>query len=1089
MAQKKTYSEQDIAVLKGLEPVQKRPGMYTRIDNPNHIIQEVIDNAQDEALAGHATSISVELQDDGSVIVEDNGRGIPTGMHPTEKKSTIEVVFTHLHAGGKFNKGEGQSYGFTGGLHGVGVSVTNALSDRLEVTVWRDGYEHTLAFEKGVLADPLKKKKLSGDDAKRTGTRVHAWPTVSYFEHPHVQANELERYLRSKAVLLGGARVSWQRPGKPAQEWSFPGGLAQYLEEQAHGGAMVEGESAAATGNDEQRWLDNGWIAPPVSFALAYDTTTEAFEKGEGFELSCGWREDGSMVRESYVNLIPTREGGRHETGLRAGLLDAFRKVGDRLGVVPKGVKIEGEDLWGGLSFVLSTKLMDPQFQNQTKDRMTSEKGHRLVLGLLRDAMELWLNDHPNHAKALLEHIVAAAVRRSKQATKTERKKTFGATVLPGKLTDCEEKDINRTELFVVEGDSAGGCQFGENKVILADDRRISFIDLVKEQAEGKRHFGYSTLDDGTVVIREFLHARLTKHNASLVKVHYDNGESDICTPDHPYRLRDGSYKKAEDLKSGESLMPLYIRDSPGRIEQGKLNINAKYRAGMRGYVQVMNNATGKWRFAHAMSDEWNQENGVYSEKFNGKIYHLHHVDFNKRNNDPRNLLRLTHQDHLELHQNYANQGIRNPEVLARSIATKKTDAFRKKQSARMQQPETRAILSEQAIAQWEDPAYKAFMTAAWKKFYDSNEDYRNKNNQTLDEAQRAYWADPANRAAQSETTRQYFELNPEARDRHSQLAIEQWADPNLREWRAKETAKQWGLPGFREARAAAMEKQYYAHTMTAMRAVYDELGRFDDDRYKATKPTKMAMKVERFVERFFDGNRTAMLEAVANYNHKVVRVEHLTERADVYDITVPGTHNYALASGVFVHNSGKQGRDKSTQAILPIRGKLLNTWEVDTHKALESETVHDIATAIGVDPHPGDPDNADLSRLRYGRIFIMADADVDGSHIQVLLLTLFQKHFPALVAKGHIWIARAPLFRVDAPAKKGEKTPRKIYALNEDELKATRKALNKEGIPDDKILVSRFKGLGEMNPEQLWETTMNPDSRRPVRIKMGEAQ
>lgn len=435
---KKKYDEQDIDVLKGLEPVQHRPGMYTRTENPNHIIQEVIDNAQDEALAGFASAITVELHDDGSISVEDNGRGIPVGKHPKEGKPVIEVVFTVLHAGGKFRKGEGQTYGFTGGLHGVGVSVTNALSDKLEVTVFREGYQHQLTFEKGAVAVPLSKKKLSKEDADKTGTRVRAWPTAKYFESSKIDINELERYLRSKAVLLKGTVVTYKRPNHEPKVWSFPDGLAQYLQEQVAGS-------------------ESEWIAPIFTTEKFYETSTESFDQGEGFELAIGWAYQGRANKESYVNLIPTRDGGRHETGMKVGLLDAFRVVGDRLGIFPKGIRIENEDVLSSMSYVLSVKLLDPQFQNQTKDKMTSEKGQRLVSGLLRDEMELWLNDHPQHAKNLLDNMVASAISRSKTGAKTERKRTVGASMLPGKLSDCELKDVKLTELFLVEGDSAGG--------------------------------------------------------------------------------------------------------------------------------------------------------------------------------------------------------------------------------------------------------------------------------------------------------------------------------------------------------------------------------------------------------------------------------------------------------------------------------------------------------------------------------------------------------------------------------------------------------------------------------------------------------
>lgn len=629
---KKKYDEQDIDVLKGLEPVQHRPGMYTRTENPNHIIQEVIDNAQDEALAGFASAITVELHDDGSISVEDNGRGIPVGKHPKEGKPVIEVVFTVLHAGGKFRKGEGQTYGFTGGLHGVGVSVTNALSDKLEVTVFREGYQHQLTFEKGAVTVPLSKKKLSKEDADKTGTRVRAWPTAKYFESSKIDINELERYLRSKAVLLKGTVVTYKRPNHEPKVWSFPDGLSQYLQEQVAG-------------------AESEWIAPIFTTEKFYETSTDSFDQGEGFELAIGWAYQGRANKESYVNLIPTREGGRHETGMKVGLLDAFRVVGERLGMFPKGIRIENEDVLSSMSYVLSVKLLDPQFQNQTKDKMTSEKGQRLVAGLLRDEMELWLNDHPQHAKNLLDGMVASAISRSKTGAKTERKRTVGAAMLPGKLSDCQSKDVKSTELFLVEGDSAGG--------------------------------------------------------------------------------------------------------------------------------------------------------------------------------------------------------------------------------------------------------------------------------------------------------------------------------------------------------------------------------------------------------------------------------------------------------------SSKEGRDRVNQAILPLRGKILNTWDVEAHVAMASEMISNIATAVGVDPHTRqNMASADLSKLRYGKVFIMADADVDGQHIQVLLLTLFLRHFPALLANGHIWIAQPPLYRVDAPAKKGSKSgPRKMYALDEEELNEVTAMLDKEGIRKKEgdmtsgYSITRFKGLGEMNAEQLGETTMNAENRHAIKIVLNDAE
>lgn len=612
------YSESDITVLEGLEPVQMRPGMYTNTESPNHIIQEVIDNSQDEALANFSKHIHVEVYEDGSISVEDDGRGIPVGIHAKEKKSVIELVFTKLHAGGKFNKGKDNAYSFSGGLHGVGVSVTNALTTRLEVTVWREGYEHTITFAHGAVIIPLAKSKLSNPDATKHGTKVRIWPDPKYFESPTINIAEIERYLRTKAILMPGVTTSFTRYDKPPQIWLYHGGMQEYL-------------------TDETK--DVEWTAPLFEAHL-FQSEEGAFHTGEGFDLAIGWLNEGRGIKESFVNLIPTPDGGKHFTGLRAGLFDAVRNFSDRLNLIPKGVKIEADDVIGRTSFILSVKLLDPKFQNQTKDKMTSEEAHRLVQGFLRDNLELWLNDHIEDSKKIVEMIVEEAIQRSKSNVKTERKRGNSSAVLPGKLSDCESKDIEETELFLVEGDSAGG--------------------------------------------------------------------------------------------------------------------------------------------------------------------------------------------------------------------------------------------------------------------------------------------------------------------------------------------------------------------------------------------------------------------------------------------------------------SAKQGRNRITQAILPLRGKLLNTWGVDSQKINQSETISNISIAVGVEPHPNTPaDEVDLSRLRYGRICIMADADVDGQHIQVLLLTLFFKHFPALILKGHIWIAQSPLFRVDAQQKKkGEKNIlRKIYALTETELQKILAGLRKEGMTDTQWAVSRFKGLGEMNPDQLWETTMNPETRYMLQV------
>ncbi len=625
MATKKSdqYSESSIKVLKGLEPVKQRPGMYTRTDNPLHMIQEVIDNASDEALGGYGKHIVVTLHTDGSVSVEDDGRGIPVGMHPEEKRPVVELVFTQLHAGGKFEKGSGGAYAFSGGLHGVGVSVTNALSKRMEVTVWRDKQISTLAFEAGFVVEPLKTKIAPMGD-RPNGTRVRAWPDAKYFDSAQIPLAELQRLLRSKAVLLPGVKVTLiQEKGGEPQTWLYTQGLRGYLDE-----AMAQGGHSPV-------------VIPAFDgehFADPNRPGEDSFAEGEGASWVVAWTEEGAPVRESYVNLIPTPAGGTHESGLRDGLFNAVKSFIDIHALQPKGVKLMPEDVFARASFVLSAKVLDPQFQGQIKERLNSRDAVRLVSGFVKSALDLWLNQHVDYGRKLAELVIKQAQARTRAGQRVEKKKSSGVAVLPGKLTDCESEDIAMNELFLVEGDSAGG--------------------------------------------------------------------------------------------------------------------------------------------------------------------------------------------------------------------------------------------------------------------------------------------------------------------------------------------------------------------------------------------------------------------------------------------------------------SAKMGRNKEYQAILPLRGKVLNTWEAERDRLFANNEVHDIAVAIGVDPH-GATDEPDLSNLRYGKICILSDADVDGAHIQVLLLTLFYKHFPKLMERGHVYIARPPLFRVDAPAR-GKKPAQKLYSLDEGELRAIEDKLRKDGLREGSWQISRFKGLGEMNAEQLWDTTLNPDTRRLLPVTEG---
>jgi topoisomerase-4 subunit B len=550
------------------------------------------------------------------VGIEDDGRGIPFGMHPEEKAPVIELVFTRLHAGGKFDKGTGGAYSFSGGLHGVGVSVTNALAKRLEATSHREGQVATLVFSAGDVIEPLVSRAQESGDRKQ-GTSVRVWPDAKYFDSAALPMGELTHLLRSKAVLMPGVSVSLvNEKTKETQTWQYKGGLGDYLTQTLTGDPVIP-------------------LFAGDGFA---DSNSDSFAEGEGASWAVAFTEDGSPVRESYVNLIPTSAGGTHDSGLRDGLFTAVKSFIELHALLPKGVKLMPEDVFARASYVLSAKVLDPQFQGQVKERLNSRDAVRLVSSFVRPALELWLNEHVDYGKKLAELAIKAAQSRQKAGQKVEKRKSSGVAVLPGKLTDCESKDIADNEVFLVEGDSAGG--------------------------------------------------------------------------------------------------------------------------------------------------------------------------------------------------------------------------------------------------------------------------------------------------------------------------------------------------------------------------------------------------------------------------------------------------------------SAKMGRNKECQAILPLRGKVLNTWEVDRDRLFANNEIHDISVAIGVDPH-GPNDTPDMSNLRYGKVCILSDADVDGSHIQVLLLTLFFRHFPKLIEAGHLYVARPPLFRVDAPAR-GKKPASKAYALDEGELTAIIDKLRKDGVKEGGWSISRFKGLGEMSAEQLWDTTLNPDTRRLLPIELG---
>ena len=420
------YDASAIEVLTGLEPVRRRPGMYTDTSRPHHLAQEVVDNSVDEALAGHATHVAVTLHPDGSLSVSDDGRGMPVDVHPGEKVSGVEVILTRLHAGGKFSQ---KNYQFSGGLHGVGVSVVNALSKHLEVWVRRAGVEYNMAFADGA---PVSDLEVVGEVPRRaTGTTLRFWPDPQFFDSPRFSVPRLQHVLKAKAVLCPGLRVSFRDEASGEEmEWLYQEGLAAYLQEANQGLETI----------------------PAVPFVGNFRGEREAAD------WALAWLpEGGEGLAESYVNLVPTPLGGTHVSGLRTGLLEAMREFCEFRNLLPRGVKLAPDDVWERCTYVLSVKLAEPQFSGQTKERLSSRECAAFVSGVVKDALSLWLNQHPETGEQIAEIAVASAQRRLRASRQVVRKRVTSGPALPGKLADCTGQELERTELFLVEGDSAGG--------------------------------------------------------------------------------------------------------------------------------------------------------------------------------------------------------------------------------------------------------------------------------------------------------------------------------------------------------------------------------------------------------------------------------------------------------------------------------------------------------------------------------------------------------------------------------------------------------------------------------------------------------
>jgi DNA gyrase subunit B len=1038
-----SYDAEQIQVLEGLEAVRKRPGMYIGSTGPrglHHLVYEVVDNSIDEALAGHCTHIEIEITSKGAIRVTDDGRGIPTGIHPKTGKSALETVMTVLHAGGKFGGG---GYKVSGGLHGVGVSVVNALSEWVEVTVWRDKKVHLQRYERGVPQGELKVTP-NKNNPQQTGTSVHFFPDATIFTDTiEFDYSILAARLKELAYLNAGVKITFtdNREVELHEEvYFYEGGIKEYV--------------AYMTREKEPLHQDILYVA--------------AEKDNVNVEVALQWCVDAySDNLLGFANNIRTIDGGTHLEGLKTVLtrtLNNFARKRNKLKEADKN--LGGENIREGLTAVISVKVPDPEFEGQTKTKLGNTEVRGIVDSLVGEVLNEYLEFNLSVGDTIIEKAIqsfkaAEAARRARELVR--RKSVLESTTLPGKLADCSSRDPSESEIFLVEGDSAGGCFVGDTRVALTDGRSLSFKELVAEEAQGKQNFCYTIRQNGQIGIEKIINARITKKSAEVVRVTLDNGETILCTPDHRFMLRDGSYKPAASLTAKDSLMPLYRKLSD--ISEPGITIN--------GYEMAWDVRSNSWLFTHAIADWYNRWQGVY-KKEDGE--HCHHIDFNKLNNNPTNLERLNKKKHSTLHRNQIEKTLHRPEVIEKCPQIHQSQEFRDRMSVRMKQSETREILSQQAKAQWQDETYKAYMTAKWREFYDNNEEYRLQTQAQLNQAQKLYWSDKDNRLAQSERVSNYFANHPEAKEELSVIAKKQWQDRELLAWRSETTKQQW-TDEFRQKRRAALNKTYYRKTIAALKQIEIERGNLDLDsyiQYRLITKDKSLLSFDTFVTRYFEGDKQKACEAVANYNHRIVKVETVTKRYDVYDIEVPHTHNFALASGVFVHNSAKQGRDRQFQAILPLRGKILNIEKTDDAKIYKNNEIQSMITALGLGIKGEEFDD---SNLRYHRVVIMTDADVDGAHIRTLLLTFFYRYQRDLIDRGYVYIACPPLFKL-------ERGRNHYYCYSERDLQQKIAELPANA----NYTIQRFKGLGEMMPQQLWDTTMNPETRMMKQVEIESA-
>ncbi|MEW5896423.1 MAG: DNA topoisomerase (ATP-hydrolyzing) subunit B [Nanoarchaeota archaeon] len=1026
---KQEYGAAQIQVLEGLDAVRRRPGMYigdTAIRGLHHLVWEIVDNSIDEAMAGFCNKIIVIVHPDNSITVEDNGRGIPVDIHPKLGIPAVQVALTKLHAGGKFDK---ESYKVAGGLHGVGLSVVNALSELLEVSVKREGKTH---FQKYCRGQPTTELQVIGK-SEQTGTIIHFLPDGEVFPERNYHYDILARRLRELAFLNKGIEIQLtdERAEGKTEQFKYEGGLKEFVQ-----------------------FIDKN--KNPLHEVISINKTRDNVSVEAALRYNSGYQEN----EFSFVNNINTIEGGTHLSGFKTALTRVLNNFVKRISGGKEAMKLSGEDVKEGLTVVLSVKVPEPLFEGQTKTKLGNSEVFGIVNSIANDELNTYFEENPQTIKIIVGKSLDAA--RAREAARkarelTRRKGALDGAGLPGKLADCSERDPLKCELYLVEGDSAGGCFSGDTKIALTERRNISFLELIEENKQGKEHFCYTILDNGKMGIQKIINPRKTKINSSVIKVVLDNNEEIVCTPDHLFMLRDGTYKPAAELKTGDSLMPLYRQLS----RKGK-------RITVEGYELVYSPLENRWIFTHLLADEYNLKRGVYEETEGA---HRHHKDFNKLNNNPNNLLRLTKEEHLALHSLLAEKNLHTAEVQEKLHQLRQTPEFKEK--IRRKMITMRDELSKRAKKQWENEEYKQYMVEKFLNYYDSNPSYRKQSLKMLNSAQKEYWSKKENREKQALKVTEFFENNPKIKQQLSLKAKAQWNNEGLLSWRKEKTKQQW-TPEFRNKRKIAYNKTYYESTIKVLREIYENKAKIDKDefeRIRKEKKNKNILSFNTFVGRFFSNDETALETAIANYNHKIKSITYLQNKIGVYDIEVPGTNNFALASGIFVHNSAKQGRNREFQAILPLRGKILNVEKARLHKIMENKEIIAMITALGT----GVGDEFNISKLRYDKVIIMTDADVDGSHIMTLLLTFFYRYMKPLVEQGHIYIAIPPLYKLQ----KGKHIE---YAYTDAEKNKKAAALK------ENVVIQRYKGLGEMNPQQLWETTMDSSVRSLKKVTIEDA-